>query len=138
MDAHYAHWIPEHLAWRWLRGEPLARDTLWYADEWVGPMRINTRFKVVESELERLFAFRILGFPAGLVRTGGSFRFNPVARGGCEMVQEAHFGFPLPIVGALFDLLLRLVLPINEFRRHMRDEGEGMIRLIENGHDTSS
>jgi hypothetical protein len=136
MDAHSHHWIPEHFAWRWLQGEPLAKDTLWYADEWVGPMRINARFRVVESEPERFFAFRILGFPAGLVRTGGSFHFNP-ADGGCEMTQEAHFGFSLPIIGTILDLVLRLVLPIDEFRRHMRDEGENLAQLM-NGKAPSS
>jgi len=130
MEHLYDRWIPEHLRWRWLFGEPLAKGTIWHADEWVGPMRINARFQVIECEPGRYFSWRILSFPAALVRTRGSFRFSPSPDGGCDMDQEVHLGFRVPVVAQVLDLAMRLVLPLAEFRRHMRDEGDNLIHLI--------
>jgi len=130
IDAHYHDWIPEHLRWRWLSGEPLAAGSIWHADEWVGPMRIDTASRS-STQQARFFSWRVLGFPAVLVRTGGSFRFNPNSDGGCEMHQEVHFGFSIPIVGTVLDLVMRIFLPLEEFRRHMREEGDQLAHLID-------
>jgi uncharacterized protein YndB with AHSA1/START domain len=129
MDSHYQEWIPEHLRWRWLSREPLTTGAVWHADEWVGPMRLDTRFEVIKAEPDRLFSWRILGFPARLVRTRGSFRLTP-SDGGCRVDQEVHFGFSLPILGSLLDLAMALVLPLDEFRRHMREEQANLPRLL--------
>lgn len=129
LDDHYPDWHPEHLRWRTLRGEPLASGTVWFADEWVGPLRLSSRFFVTDAVPERSFAYRI-GFPASLLRAGGSFRLTPVADGGCELTEEVHLGFSTPVIGAAIDRLLALALPIGELRRHMAEEGEGLARLL--------
>ena len=132
LDRHYAQWHPEHLRWRTLRGRPLRTGTIWFADEWVGPLRISSRFFVVDDEPGRYFAYRI-GFPARLVGAGGSFRLRSLGGDRCELVETARLGFSAPLLGRLLDLVLGLVLPLGEFRRHMREEGEGLIRIFEAG-----
>jgi hypothetical protein len=129
MDTHYADWHPEHLTRRTLRGEPLVKGTVWFADEWIGPMRLSARFFVADADPERFFAYRI-GFPSSLGRAGGWFRFAPAADGSCELTQEVHFGFSLPLLGALIDRLLATLLPLGEFRRHMREEQDNLVRLL--------
>ena len=47
------------------------------------------------------------------------------------MNQEVHFGFSVPILGPLLDLAMRAFLPLDEFRRHMREEGDNLAGLIE-------
>jgi hypothetical protein len=132
MESHYRDWHPEHLAWRWLGGEPLADGTVWFADEWVGPLRISSRFFVDHVEPERFFRYRI-GFPQSLGRAGGSFRFEPAPDGGCRFEQEVHFGFTTPIVGVVTDRFLNAVLPFNEFQRHMREEQANLAGLLSSG-----
>jgi hypothetical protein len=129
LDAHYPDWHPEHLAWRTLRGEPLAEGSVWFADEWVGPLRVNGRFFVEVAAPERFFAYRI-GFPASLVGAGGWFRLVPTSDGGCELTEEVHLGFSIPLVGPLVDRVLAAALPLGELRRHMREEGENLVRLL--------
>jgi hypothetical protein len=46
------------------------------------------------------------------------------------MREEVHFGFKIPLVSVLVDRLLGLVLPIDEFRRHIREEGENLAALF--------
>ena len=136
MEEHYCAWHREHLRWRWLRGEPLAEGSVWFADEWVGPLRISSRFFVTANESERFFAYRI-GFPSSLLRAGGSFSLEPLGDDECELIEEAHFGFALPVLGRVVDFFLRLALPIPEFRRHIREEGEGLIELVDARADQS-
>ena len=64
-----------------------------------------------------------------------SRRFNPNGDGGCEMQQEVHFGFSLPILGPLLDLAMRVLLPVSEFRRHMREEGDNLATVIQGRHE---
>jgi hypothetical protein len=130
MDRHYPDWHPEHLTWRWLQGEPLSAGSVWYADEWVGWLRLgSSRWFVTESDPPHRFAFRI-GLPHSLGRAGGSFRFEPAPDGQCDVHQQVHFGYSVPVVGPLVDLVLRAALPMADFRRHMREEGEGLVRLL--------
>jgi hypothetical protein len=130
LDEHYTDWHPEHLSWRTLRGRPLAKGTIWFADEWVGPLRVSSRFFVEDAEPGRFFAYR-LGFPSSIVRAGGSFRLVPVSGSACELIEEVRLGFSTPVIGALLDRLLAIVLPLGELRRHIREEGENLARLLD-------
>jgi hypothetical protein len=132
LDDHYSDWHPEHLRWKTMFGKPLAKGTTWFADEWVGPMRISARFFVEDSEPNHFFSFRI-GFPSSLVRTRGEFRWTPVGEDECELVQTINIGFGIPLVGQVVDLALRLGLPFGEFRRHMREEQANMARIVGEG-----
>jgi hypothetical protein len=92
-------------------------------------MRISSRFWVLRAEEGRFFSYRI-GFPSSLVRARGSFRLRPTGEQSCDLIEQAQLGFRLPLVGWLFDRLLELVLPIGEFRRHVREEGENLSRIL--------
>jgi uncharacterized protein YndB with AHSA1/START domain len=134
MDEHYPDWHREHLAWRTLRGQPLAKDTVWFADEWVGPLRVASRFFVEDAEPERFFAYRV-GFPASILRARGSFRLAPNSDGVCDLIEEVRLGWSTPVIGALVDRLLAAALPLDELRRHVREEGENLARLLDRSGD---
>jgi hypothetical protein len=132
LDDNYARWHPEHLRWRTLRGRPLRTGTVWFADEWIGPLRIASRFFVVADEPGEYFAYRI-GFPARIVDAGGSFRLRDLGNGECELIESAHLAFRTPLLGPLVDALLRAILPVGDFSRPMREEGEGLVKLFAAG-----
>lgn len=130
MESHYRDWHPEHLDWRNLRGHVTAPGGVVFADEWIGSHRLQARFFASEVEQERLLRYDI-AFPYSLIGAGGSFQIVPTAGGGCEFVAETHCGSHLPLLGPLLDRLLALVFPVAELRRHMREEGENLARLVE-------
>jgi Polyketide cyclase / dehydrase and lipid transport len=129
VELRYSQWHREHLQWRWLRGSPLESEAIWFADEWIGRMRISSRFIVEEGDTGRYFSYR-MAFPSSLVRAGGSFRLEPVDGGGCELIQDVHLGFSLPFLGRLIDLLIAAVVPVPELRRHMREEQANLAPLL--------
>jgi hypothetical protein len=129
LDTHYPDWHPEHLRWRTLSGEALGEGAVVFADEWLGPLRINGRMFIHDVEPLRFFAYRF-AFPSSVVRAGGWFRFNPTPDGACEIVQEAHLGFSIPLLGRLVDGVLKALLPLGELPRHIREEQQNLIRLL--------
>lgn len=129
LDTRYADLHPEHLRWRTLRGEPLTEGAVVFADEWIGPRRLSARLFICDVDEGRSFCYRIC-FPASLVRAGGSFRLSPVGERECELVEGVHLGFRAPLIGPLVDRVLALVLPLAELRRHIREEGETLARLL--------
>jgi Polyketide cyclase / dehydrase and lipid transport len=129
VEDRYPEWHSEHLRWRWLRGRPLEQGAVWFADEWIGRKRIAGRFIVDEVHPGRYFSYR-LAFPSSLVRAGGSFRLEPRGDGGCELIQDVHMGFSLPLLGRLIDLVIAAVVPVRDLRRHMREEQANLIPLL--------
>ena len=125
----YPEWHSEHLRWRWLRGRPLEQGAIWFADERIGRTRIAGRFIVDEVHPGRYFSYR-LAFPSSLVRAGGSFRLEPSGEGGCELIQDVHMGFSLPLLGRLIDLVIAAVVPVRDLRRHMQEEQANLTPLL--------
>lgn len=116
--------------WRNLRGPVTAPGGIVFADEWIGSRRLQARFLVTEVIQERLLRYTI-DFPYSLIGAGGSFEITPTPNGQCEFSAETHFGYDLPVAGPLLDQLLALVVPLAELRRHMREEGQNLARLVE-------
>jgi hypothetical protein len=129
VEDRYTEWHPEHLRWKWLRGAPLEAGSVWFADEWIGRRRIQGRFIVAGCQRGESFSYR-LTFPASLVRAGGSFRLEPRQGGGCELIQDVHVGFSIPLLGRFVDLVIRWVMPVEEIRRHMREEQANLEALL--------
>jgi Polyketide cyclase / dehydrase and lipid transport len=125
----YPDWHPEHVSWRWLRGQPLAQGTVWHAHERVGRLRISGRFKVRQAESARFFSYT-LGFPSSRVRAGGSFRLEALPPGDCELIQDVHLGFATPVLARLLDPIIALAVPLRELRRHMREEQANLTTLL--------
>jgi len=130
IEHRYTDWHREHLRWRWLSGNSLEPGAAWFADEWIGHVRIAGRFVVSEAQPGRGFSY-VLAFPASLVRAGGSFRFDATDDGGCcRLVQTVQMGFSLPLVGRAIDLAIAAVLPLGELHRHIREEQANLPALL--------
>lgn len=134
VERRYPDWHREHLTWRWLSGDPLTPGATWFADEWIGPLRVSGRFVVDQANPGRLFSYRSC-FPSSLVGAGGSFRLTATGDGGCRLIQEVHLGFSLPLIGRLLDRLLALALPLDELRRHIHEEQERLIVMLDRTDD---
>jgi hypothetical protein len=129
LDTNYRAWHPEHLTWRTLRGDPLSDGAVVFADEWIGAMRLSARLFISGVEPGHYFSYRI-GLPASLVRAGGSFRLAATSDRQCALIEEVHLGSRTPAVGCLLDHLLSRLLPMDDLRRHMREEGERLAQLF--------
>ena len=120
----YRAWHPDHIAWRWISGEPFEVGSKAIIEERLHgePHRftcVTTRVK----ESERIeFSFT---FPLSLIASGGSFEFAP-AGAGCSFTANLSFRF-----GWLFSRIFRKEM--NAVVKHMREEGENLKRILEAG-----
>lgn len=128
LDARYLEWHPEHLMWRTLSGPPLSEGSIVFADEWIGRFRLTGRFRLSEVQPNALFRWDML-FPYSLIGAGGWFALEPTDDG-CVLVAEVHMGWPVPVFGPLLDRLIGVVVPLSDLRRHMREEGGNLARLL--------
>ena len=129
LDDHYRGWHPEHVGWRRLRGAPQGEGSIVCADEWIGRSRLRLRFRVGAVDEPHFFRWDAL-FPLSLAGVGGWFRIEPAGDGCCELVAEVHLGWSAPLAGGLLDAVLRRVVPLDDLRRHMVEEGQNLARLM--------
>jgi hypothetical protein len=50
-------------------------------------------------------------------------------KGGCDLTEETHFGYGPP-VAQITDPLMGKLLPVDEVRRHMREEHVNLSLLL--------
>lgn len=129
MQAHYLDWHPARLAWQDLKDQVTTPGGVILADERIGRLRLAGRFVAEEARAPSYLRFRI-GPPFSLVRAGGWFRVDPTGDGECAVSAGSHLGYRTPLIGRLLDLAFQAWLPLDELRRHMRDEDENLARLV--------
>lgn len=120
----YTDWHPGHVSAEWRRGRPNAVGSVLEAVEVLGGHRERLRFEVTAVEPPRRFAYRLRG-PISLMLPRGEFAIA-LADGGSRFTAtiDVRFG---TVVEALFGRRAAAL------RRHMREEGENLKRIIE-GH----
>jgi hypothetical protein len=123
MDEHYLQWHPDHQLFRWVKGRGVAEGVEFYFEEIIGGklMKKHVVFTRVESKhyLEFTFTNRLLRFVMPRI----SFR---AAGAGTRIEVTAEIHVRTGPVGAWLNR--------REFaavRRHMREEGENLKRILE-------
>ena len=66
-------------------------------------------------------------------RAKPDFRIETSRDRHCELIEQLHLGFATPVVGCLLDRLLSRLLPMDEIRRHIAEEGERLAQVLTSG-----
>ena len=128
LPAHYLQWHPAHVRCRYDHGDRLEPGAVLYVEEVLHGRLHRLRLRATQVVPERALHYRGPGFK-------GAFLLAP-ADGSTSFTAELSFGTPLPILSAILDPLLRLVLGrrLTEFESHMHEEGLNLKRLLEREH----
>jgi hypothetical protein len=124
LEDNYTRWHTDHHAFTWIEGRGVAEGAVCRFDETIaGRRQIRTVVytRVADGHIEFAPASRLirLFLPRML------FRISP-AEGGCDVIQEVHVR-----VGPLGACLNRK--EFDAVRQHMKEEGENLKELLENG-----
>jgi hypothetical protein len=123
MDQNYLRWHPDHILFRWESEPRLREGAQFYFEERIAGELLKKRVRFTRIEPDRVIEFAPVSFLLRLFLPRIMFR---ITRNGetSEVVQEIQIRTG-PIGAALnrrqFDAV----------RRHMREEGENMKRLLE-------
>lgn len=127
LPLHYREWHPGHVACRYERGDSLEVGAVLYVEELLHGRLHRLRLRATEVIPNRVVRYRGRGFR-------GAFFLDP-SNGGSRFTAELTFGTRTPFVGSALDALARRVLArrLRALETHMREEGENLKRLLEQG-----
>jgi len=123
METIYTAWHPDHLLFRWLDPPAIAPGVRFYFEERIGGELLKKEVAFTRIEPGTLIEFAPTMRLFRLLLPRITFHIRP-AQDGFAVTQEIHLRIG-PIAAWLNRRMLEAV------RRHMREEGENMKRLLE-------
>lgn len=123
MDQNYLRWHPDHVLFRWENDSRLRVGAEFYFEETIGGELLRKRVRFTRIEPGRVIEFAPVSFLFRLFLPRITFRIAQ-QDGQCTVMQEIRIRIG-PIGAALNKRQFEAV------RRHMREEGENMKRILE-------
>lgn len=122
MADHYTDWHPDHVSAEWIRGTPNQVGAELEVVEGIGGHQERLRFRLTRLIPERLYRYEIRGV-RGWLLPGGAFELAD-ADGGTVFVASIDCRW-----GSIVERIL--ARRVEELRRHMREEGANLARLLD-------
>ncbi len=119
----YLAWHPDHVDLRWIKGEPLKKDSIIYAEEYLYGSLQKLKFKIVKSVPDREIVYKPL-FPVSLFAPQNRWLFQPKGENACILTAVGRLRG-----GPLYKKLASKRL--KALARHMREEGENLKKALE-------
>lgn len=126
-EERYLAWHREHLAFHYVEGDRIEEGARAFFEEDVGDEHFASTVTYTEVRPAEYIEFRDEDWLTRLFNPKNTFAFEPVDRG-TRVVAEIHLR-----IGPLERLSSQVHHELEELRRHMREEGENLKRLVENG-----
>ena len=128
LPIHYREWHPAHVACWYERGRSLEVGAVLYVVEHLHDRLHRLRLRATDVVPGRVLRYRNHAF-------AGAFLVE-AANGRTCFTAELTFGLRTPVLGDLFDAVVRRVLArrLATIQTHMREEGENLKRLVEEEH----
>ncbi len=123
----YLAWHDEHRDFRLVEGEWVEEGASAFFDEEIGDERITSTVRYTDVRPANYIEFRDENWLMRLFNPKNAFLFEPV-EGGTRVVAEVNLR-----IGPLERLSKTVHAELEELRRHMREEGENLKRLVEAG-----
>jgi hypothetical protein len=119
----YKKWHPkDHILAKWLKGKGFEPGSVLYAEEYLGEHIEKLTFKLIKNIPDNLIEYKVL-FPESIICSGGSFLIEPRGKGSrFTATLTFRFGFILSKF---------LSKRANALKRHMKEEGENLKKLLE-------
>jgi len=123
MDEHYLAWHPDHVAFRWTKGQGLKPGVEFYFEEYIGGKLLKKTVRFTRIEPERYIEFEPTWWLMRLLMPRLSFEIRPQGVG-CLFIAR------IPIrTGPIGARLNRR--EFDAVRRHMKEEGRNLKQMLE-------
>lgn len=123
MEENYTRWHPDHITFRWIDNRGLATGSRAYFEEWIAGKRRTKTVRFTRVEPDRYIEFKPTSLLIGLLMPHISFTITPRPEG-CLLTQRIKVR-----TGPIGARLNRR--EFDAVRKHMREEGENMWRILE-------
>lgn len=123
LAGHYTEWHPSHVSAAWTRGRPNEIGSQLTTIEHLAGHREKLVFELTGWDPPQRMEYRIKGLHS-IILPQGSFQVSAAPNQGSTFTATLHYRF-----GRLTELLFRRRMA--HLQAHMREEGEGLKRLVE-------
>jgi len=123
----YQSWHPDHVDLRWIRGGPSEDGSIAYCEEYLHGDMHKFKFLITKVVPNRVIEWRPL-FPWSIFMPRNAFVIEPKGEKSCIFTATICLR-----AGPLFKKLGRNRL--EAVKKHMKEEGENLKRLLENRND---
>jgi hypothetical protein len=127
MGENYVAWHPDHVAFRWTKGNGLEPGVEFYFEEQIGGKLLEKTVRFTKIEPGRYIEFEPTGWLMRLIMPRLSFEVQP--QGG-DSLFIARITIRTGPVGAWLNRR-----EFSAVRQHMKEEGENLKRIVEAEHD---
>ena len=119
----YKKWhAKDHILAKWVKGKGFEPGSVLYAEEYLGGKIEKLTFKLIRNIPNNLIEYKVL-FPESVICSGGSFLIEPHGKGSrFTATLTFRFGFILSKF---------LAKRVNTLKRHMKEEGENLKKMLE-------
>ena len=122
LEENYKAWHPDHVECYWLKGKPAAEGSILYVEEYIHGSLHKMRSRITKIEPTERIEYKFL-FPMSLICPEGSFIIEPKGES-CIFTATLSFRFA--------KILPKLAKGrVEALKKHMREEGENLKRLLE-------
>lgn len=132
IDKNYKAWDPEHhVQCKFLTEKPLKEGSILYFEEYFLGKLQKIRYKIICADRDKRIEVQAL-FPQSLI--GGRLIFEMEPEGnGFILTETIGLGFDTPVVGALFDIIIRTTAKrfFPAFEDHLVEGLENIKRILE-------
>jgi len=135
-DASYRTWHPsDHVALRWISGNPFEEGSVAYAEEYLHGKLHKLKFRISKIVPNREIEYAPLSRLLRIFFPKNRFEIKP-SGDGCIFTAEVHLR-----IGRIAKVLAKrkLEVGLSSVRKHMKEEGENLKRILEerNSHNKS-
>jgi len=127
-NASYRAWHPDdHVAFRWLKGNPWEVGSIGYAEEYFHGKLHKFRFRVSKAVANRSISYAPVSRLLKMFFPESSFHIEPSAKG-CIFTGQVHLR-----IGKMAKTFAkrRLEQGLSSVRKHMKEEGENLKKILE-------
>jgi hypothetical protein len=134
LDKNFSSWHPkEHVACRYLKGNPLERNSVLYFEVYLLGKLQKARYRVTIVKPNSRIEYS-MEFPLSLIGGRGAWIME---QRGCNslFMNDLYLGTRVPLLGSVMDRLIQLFLGrLNRaFVQHMAEEDQNLKRIMEEG-----
>ena len=123
----YRAWHRDHRDLRWVKGRPLQKGSIVYAEEYLHGRLHKLRFRITKMERNRVIEYKAL-FPLSIVAPGNAFLIEPKGENRCIFTAMGSLRLPRWLCEKAHNKCRK---KIGATLQHMKEEGENLKKALE-------
>lgn len=132
LDNSYKRWHPsDHIAYYLRKGNMGEAGGIAYFVERIGKFTFRLFYKTTKANYPSYLEYKAAPPLSWLYAGKGTFTLEAVGAENTRFIAYVEYGYDVPIIGKIVDWLIERIVKYDDARKHVREEGENIKKLLE-------